>query len=102
MAPAAVHPVAPPPRPAAPPGGGAPRARHATLEHAMAETAIDLFAPPRVVAEHRGDGALLLRSAEPLRDFAPSMAHAFRAGADAHPERMLATRAGVALRWGEA
>src|SRR4051794_25533893 len=30
------------------------------------------------------------------------MAHAFRAGADAHPERMLATRAGVALRWGEA
>src|SRR4051812_4905440 len=68
----------------------------------MAETAIDLFAPPRVVAEHPGDGAPLPRAAEPLRDFAPSMAHAFRAGADAHPERMLATRAGVALRWGEA
>jgi feruloyl-CoA synthase len=30
------------------------------------------------------------------------MAHAFRAGADAHPERVLATRAGATLRWGEA
>jgi feruloyl-CoA synthase len=68
----------------------------------MPEIAVDLFAPPRVVREDRDDGAILLRSAEPLGDFAPSMAHAFRAGADAHPERVLATRAGATLRWGEA
>src|SRR4051794_31337026 len=73
----------------------------------MADTAAaDLFAPPRVVAEERADGALLLRSADPLRPYAPSMAHLFRAGAEAHPERVLATepdRGGRrALRWGEA
>jgi feruloyl-CoA synthase len=52
---------------------------------------VDLFAPPRVVAEERPDGALLLRSSEPLGEYAPSMAHLFRAGADVHPERVLAT-----------
>ena len=73
----------------------------------MAQTAAaDLFAPPRVVAEERDDGALLLRSAEPLGPYAPSMAHHLRAGADAHPDRALATqRAGDGrrtLHWGEA
>src|SRR3954469_14855928 len=73
----------------------------------MAETAVaHLFAPPRVVAEERADGALLLRSAEPLGAYAPSMAHVFRAGAEAHPERVLATGpdggARRPLRWGEA
>jgi len=72
-----------------------------------AETAAaDLFAPPRVVAEERADGALILRSGEPLGEYAPSMAHLLRAGADAHPDRVLATgREGDrrrALRWGEA
>src|SRR3954452_9135177 len=58
----------------------------------MAETAVaHLFAPPRVVAQERADGALILRSAEPLGAYAPSMAHLFRAGAEAHPERVLAT-----------
>src|SRR3954454_8936566 len=58
----------------------------------MAETAVaHLFAPPRVVAQERADGALILRSAEPLGAYAPSMAHLFRAGAAAHPERVLAT-----------
>jgi feruloyl-CoA synthase len=73
----------------------------------MAETAAaDLFAPPRVVAEERADGAVLLRSADPLGEYAPSMAHLFRAGAEAHPDRILATQPGPdgrrALRWGEA
>jgi len=73
----------------------------------MAETAVaHLFAPPRVVAQERADGALILRSAEPLGAYAPSMAHLFRAGAEAHPERVLATQpAGDgrrSLRWGEA
>src|SRR4051812_40276836 len=71
-----------------------------------AAAAADLFAAPRVVAEERADGALLLRSAEPLGAYAPSMAHVFRAGAEAHPERVLATEPDGggrrALRWGEA
>ncbi|MEA2384464.1 MAG: feruloyl-CoA synthase [Solirubrobacteraceae bacterium] len=67
----------------------------------MAEIALDLFARPHVVCEQRDDGAIVLRSAEPLGDFAASMAHAFRAGADAHPDRVLATRGGATLRWGE-
>jgi feruloyl-CoA synthase len=73
----------------------------------MPGTAVDLFARPRVVSEERADGAILLRSAEALGDHAPSMAHAFRAGADAHPDRVLAAarRAGdewETLRWAEA
>jgi feruloyl-CoA synthase len=68
----------------------------------MSGTAVELFAPARVVAEERDDGALLLRSADPLGDFAPSMAHSFRAGAAAHPERVLAGRGATVLRWGEA
>src|SRR3954451_23188909 len=71
-----------------------------------AAAAADLFAPARVGAEERADGALILRSAEPLGAYAPSMAHLFRAGAEAHPERVLATQpAGDgrrSLRWGEA
>jgi feruloyl-CoA synthase len=68
----------------------------------MTDTAVELFAPPRVLADERGDGAILLRSAEALGDYAPSMAHSFRAGAAAHPDRVLASRAGRTLRWGEA
>jgi feruloyl-CoA synthase len=71
--------------------------------------AVDLFAPPRIEMESRPDGATLLRSAEPLGAFAPSMAHLFRAGAAKHPERVLAAQrprgasAGwETLTWGEA
>jgi feruloyl-CoA synthase len=72
----------------------------------MSGTTVELFAPPRVVAEARDDGAILLRSADPLGDYAPSIAHSFRAGAVAHPDRVLATRGAGdgrrTLRWGEA
>jgi feruloyl-CoA synthase len=73
----------------------------------MAETAaVELFATPRVVAEERADGTVLLRSSEPLGEYPPSMAHAFRAAAAAHPDRVLAARGTGAqrttLRWGEA
>src|SRR4051812_29984619 len=68
----------------------------------MSGTTIELFAPPRVLAEERDDGAILLRSADPLGEYAPSMAHTFRAGAEAHPDRVLAARGGATLRWGEA
>src|SRR3954447_23426074 len=63
-----------------------------------AAAAADLFAPPRVVAEERADGALLLRSAEPLGAYAPSMAHLFRAGAEAHPQRGLGGAPGARAR----
>src|SRR5919198_1923651 len=71
-------------------------------------SAVDVFAPPRIEAERRADGAILLRSAEPLGEFAPSMAHLFRAGSEAHPERVLAAQrppggaAWETLTWGEA
>src|SRR4051812_44707699 len=68
----------------------------------MSGTTIELFAPPRVLAEERDDGAILLRSADRLGEYAPSMAHSFRAGAEAHPDRVLAARGGAAVRWGEA
>src|SRR3954462_9362132 len=68
----------------------------------MSGTTIELFAPPRGLAEERDDGAILLRSTAPLGEYAPSMAHSFRAGAEAHPDRVLAARGGAAVRWGEA
>jgi feruloyl-CoA synthase len=67
---------------------------------------VELFAPPRVIAEERRDGSVLLRSGDALRDSDVSMAHTFRRGASAHPARVLAgQRAGSGWRtitWGEA
>ena len=74
----------------------------------MPRTAVELFAQPRIEAEYRADGSVLVRSSEPLGPYAPSMAHLFRAGAAAHPERVLAavrTADGTGwdtLTWGEA
>src|SRR4051794_28031244 len=68
----------------------------------MAET----FAVPRIESERQADGGLLLRSAEPLADHPVSVVHSFRAGSEAHPDRLLlAERAGhdwVRLTWGDA
>ncbi|HEX3318327.1 MAG TPA: feruloyl-CoA synthase [Solirubrobacteraceae bacterium] len=44
----------------------------------------------------------MLRSTEPLGPFAPSLAHVFRAGAAAHPDRLLVTHGTRELAWGEA
>lgn len=56
----------------------------------------DTFAPVRTASETRPDGAVLLRSRDPLAPHEPSLVHAFRAGAAAHPERLLvAERADV-------
>ena len=64
------------------------------------------FAQPRISAERRRDGALVLRSDEPLQPHAPSIVHAFRSGSQAHPDRLLiAERAGddwARLTWGQA
>jgi feruloyl-CoA synthase len=68
----------------------------------MAET----FAVPRIEAEQRPDGRLVLRSADPLAEHPVSVVHSFRAGSEAHPGRLLlAERVGedwALLTWGEA
>jgi len=68
----------------------------------MAET----FAAPRIEAEPRADGRLILRSAEPVAEHRGSVVHSFRAGSEAHPDRLLvAERADedwARLAWGEA
>ncbi|SNR29687.1 feruloyl-CoA synthase [Blastococcus mobilis] len=67
---------------------------------------VDTFAPPRIEVERRPDGRLLLRSVEPLADYPVSVVHSFRAGSEAHPDRLLvAERLGeewARLTWGEA
>ncbi|WP_448612754.1 AMP-binding protein [Modestobacter sp. URMC 112] len=64
------------------------------------------FASPRIEAEQRPDGRLLLRSAEALAPHPVSVVHSFRAGSEAHPDRLLvAERVGdqwARLTWGEA
>jgi feruloyl-CoA synthase len=65
----------------------------------------DTFRPPRIESEHLPDGRLLLRSAEPLADHPVSVVHSFRAGSEAHPDRLLvAERVGeewARSTWGE-
>jgi feruloyl-CoA synthase len=65
-----------------------------------------VFAPARVTAERRADGTILLRAADELGPYAPSMAHLLRAGAAAHPDRTLATQPDGpgrrTLTWGDA
>src|SRR3954466_5982870 len=64
------------------------------------------FAAPRIVAERSAAGRLIVRSAEPLGEHAVSVVHDFRAGSEAHPDRLLvAEREGDAwagLSWGDA
>ena len=64
------------------------------------------FAPPRIESAQRADGALLIRSTEPLAEHPVSVVHSFRAGSEAHPDRLLvAEREGehwARLTWGEA
>src|SRR3954447_22284440 len=64
------------------------------------------FAAPRIEVVQGSGGRLLLRSAEPLGEHAVSVVHDFRAGSEAHPDRLLvAERVGegwARLTWGEA
>ena len=65
----------------------------------------ETFSNPRIESDSLPDGRLLIRSADPLAAHPVSVVHSFRAGSDAHPERMLvAERSGdrwVASTWGE-
>src|SRR3954454_10528907 len=65
------------------------------------------FAPPRIDADRRPDGALLLRSTEPLAGHPVSVVHSFREHAAAHPDRLLlaerdADGGWARSSWGEA
>ncbi|MGY1710556.1 AMP-binding protein [Geodermatophilus sp. SYSU D00758] len=60
---------------------------------------VQTFAPPRIEAERPGDGRLLLRSAEPLADHPASVVHSFRAGSEAHPDRLLVAERGPDGGW---
>src|SRR3954453_994008 len=67
----------------------------------------DTFAPPRIEAELRPGGRLVIRSAEPLGEHPVSVVHSFRAHAEAHPDRLLVAERGpdgqwVRSTWGEA
>ncbi len=72
----------------------------------MQRSAAALFGPVQTVAEAGPDGSVRLRSAIALQAGYDSMAAAFRAGADRHPDRLLAAeRAGDGWRtlsWGQA
>jgi feruloyl-CoA synthase len=57
------------------------------------------FAPPHITAEERPDGGVVLRSADPLHEHAVSVVHDFRAGAEAHPDRLLVAERGADGRW---
>jgi feruloyl-CoA synthase len=66
----------------------------------------ETFAVPRVEAEQGPGGRLSIRSVEPLGEHPVSVVHSFRAGSEAHPDRLLlAERRGedwARLTWGEA
>jgi len=74
----------------------------------VSSPAAPLFATPHITAQERPDGTLILRSTDPLGEHPPSLVHAFRAHAAAHPDRVLAAErasggdAWTALSWGEA
>jgi feruloyl-CoA synthase len=67
---------------------------------------VETFATPRIEAERRADGTLILRSAEPLAKHPVSIVHSFRAGSEAHPDRLLVAERvdgeWARLSWGEA
>jgi feruloyl-CoA synthase len=62
-------------------------------------TASSPFAPPRIEAEQRPDGRLLIRSAEPLLEHPVSVVHSFRAHSEAHPDRLLVAERGADGEW---
>jgi feruloyl-CoA synthase len=69
---------------------------------------VELFAAPDIARTDRPDGSIVLESRDPLAPYARSLGGLLRAGAQAHPDRLLITRAsgrgpnGGRYTWGEA
>src|ERR1700712_1737378 len=61
-----------------------------------------LFASPDIARTDLPDGTIRLSSREPLGAYPPMLAHWLRAGAQAHPERVLLTRGDASVTWGAA
>src|SRR3954468_4830199 len=66
----------------------------------------ETFAVPRIEAEQRPDGRLLIRSTEPLGEHPVSVVHSFRTHSAAHPDRLLVAERGTdgegsRSTWGE-
>jgi feruloyl-CoA synthase len=57
------------------------------------------FSPPRIEAESRPDGRLLLRSTEPLAEHPVGVVHSFRAHSEARPDRLLVAERGPDGEW---
>jgi feruloyl-CoA synthase len=57
------------------------------------------FAAPRIEAEERPDGRLLIRSTEPLAEHPASVVHSFRAHSEAHADRLLVAERGPDGEW---
>src|ERR1039457_1385719 len=69
-------------------------------ERAMtAHADMPLFARPRIAAQDRKDGCLLLRSADPLEDYPVTVEHSLRAGAASGPDYPLAAERGADGSW---
>jgi feruloyl-CoA synthase len=58
-----------------------------------------LFARPSIVARGRADGCLLLRSADPLRDYPVTVVHSLRAWAASDPDYPLVAERGAGRSW---
>ncbi|MGY1604230.1 feruloyl-CoA synthase [Geodermatophilus sp. SYSU D00815] len=57
------------------------------------------FAAPRIEAEQRPDGRLLVRSTQLLGEHPVSVVHSFRAHSEAHPDRLLVAERGPDGEW---
>jgi len=60
---------------------------------------LPLFARPRITAQERADGCLLLRSADPLQDHPVTVVHSFRAWAASDPDHLLVAERGAGRSW---
>jgi feruloyl-CoA synthase len=58
-----------------------------------------LFARPSIAMRHRADGCLLLRSADPLREYPVTVVHSFRAWAASGPDHVLVAERGADRSW---
>lgn len=58
-----------------------------------------LFATPHIIREDRPDGAVLMRSAEPLGTHAPTLLHSLSAWAGVDPDHLLVAERDAGGRW---